>query len=324
MYVFNKITVTPQLPERINKLSEIAGNLWWAWNTDFLKLFKIIDGDLWETVGKNPVKFLKLVSQERLEKVAENPEFLKEYDKIANDFYDYMNSKSTWFKKNYPDNKNDLIAYFSAEYGLDQILSIYSGGLGILSGDHLKSASDLGIPLVAVGLLYKNGYFHQKINENGEQETEYNNIELSNLPINPVKDENGEELKIYVKFEKRKVYLKVWQINVGRIKLYLLDSDIDKNSAEDRETTLKLYGGDQDMRIRQEIVLGIAGVRLLKKLGLNPTIYHMNEGHSAFLTLELIKNTIAEKEITFEIARVLAPCDFDNLNAASVSAVSPD
>ena len=162
MYVFNKITVNPQLPKRIEKLDDIATNLWWSWNVDFLKLFKQIDNDLWETIEKNPVKFLKLVSQEKLEEISKNQDFLREYDKIVENFENYEDSKSTWFLRNYQDNKNDLIAYFSAEYGLDQILSIYSGGLGILSGDHLKSASDLGIPLVAVGLLYKNGYFHQK------------------------------------------------------------------------------------------------------------------------------------------------------------------
>lgn len=307
MYIFNKITVNPQLPKRIEKLSEISNNLWWSWNTEFLRLFKIIDKDLWETCEKNPVKFLKQVSQERLEAAATNTEFLKEYDRLAKEFNDYVTSKNTWFANKYPENKNDLIAYFSAEYGLDQTIPIYSGGLGILSGDHLKSASDLGIPLVAVGLLYKNGYFHQKINGYGDQETEYNNIELSNLPINPVKDENGEELKIYVKFENRKVYLKVWQINVGRIKLYLLDSDIDENSPEDRETTLRLYGGDQDMRIRQEIILGMGGTNLLTRaLGLNPTVYHMNEGHSAFLILELIKNIIREKKVSFEVAKDIA------------------
>ena len=307
MYIFNKITVNPQLPKRIEKLSEISNNLWWSWNTEFLRLFKKIDKDLWETCEKNPVKFLKQVSQERLEAVATNAEFLKEYDRLAKEFNDYVTSKNTWFANKYPENKNDLIAYFSAEYGLDQTIPIYSGGLGILSGDHLKSASDLGIPLVAVGLLYKNGYFHQKINGYGDQETEYNNIELSNLPINPVKDENGEELKIYVKFENRKVYLKVWQINVGRIKLYLLDSDIDENSPEDRETTLRLYGGDQDMRIRQEIILGMGGTNLLTRaLGLNPTVYHMNEGHSAFLILELIKNIIREKKVSFEVAKDIA------------------
>lgn len=307
MYIFNKITVNPQLPKRIEKLSEISNNLWWSWNTEFLRLFKKIDKDLWETCEKNPVKFLKQVSQERLEAVATNVEFLKEYDRLAKEFNDYVTSKNTWFANKYPENKNDLIAYFSAEYGLDQTIPIYSGGLGILSGDHLKSASDLGIPLVAVGLLYKNGYFHQKINGYGDQETEYNNIELSNLPINPVKDGNGEELKIYVKFENRKVYLKVWQINVGRIKLYLLDSDIDENSPEDRETTLRLYGGDQEMRIKQEIVLGMGGTNLLTQaLGLNPTVYHMNEGHSAFLILELIKNIIREKKVSFEVAKDIA------------------
>ncbi len=307
MYIFNKITVNPQLPKRIGKLSEISNNLWWSWNTEFLRLFKKIDKDLWETCEKNPVKFLKQVSQERLEAVATNTEFLKEYDRLAKEFDDYVTSKNTWFSNKYPGNKKDLIAYFSAEYGLDQTIPIYSGGLGILSGDHLKSASDLGIPLVAVGLLYKNGYFHQKINGYGDQETEYNNIELSNLPINPVKDGNGEELKIYVKFENRKVYLKVWQINVGRIKLYLLDSDIDENSPEDREVTLKLYGGDQEMRIKQEIVLGMGGTNLLTRaLGLNPTVYHMNEGHSAFLILELIKNIIKEKKVSFEVAKDIA------------------
>ena len=303
MYVFNKITVKPQLPKSINRLDEIANNLWWSWNSEYLRLLKKIDRDLWETVEKNPVKFLKRVSQERLEMSAKDSSFVKEYEKVLKNYEDYMSSKDTWFSKKYPENKKNLIAYFSAEYGLDETIPIYSGGLGILSGDHLKSASDLGIPLVGVGLLYKNGYFHQKIEGYGIQKSEYKNIELDNMPIYPVKDEDGEDLLIEVKFQKRTVYLKVWKINVGRICLYLLDSDIDKNSAEDRETTLKLYGGDQDMRIRQEIVLGIAGVRLLKKLGLNPTIYHMNEGHSSFLTLELIKNTIAEKEVTFEIAR---------------------
>ena len=173
MYIFNRITVNPQLPKRINKLMDMAYNIWWAWNTDLLKLLKEIDIDLWEQVNKNPVKFLKLISQEKLEQYAKDVNFLKEYDKVVENFENYMNSKTTWFSKKYPENKNDLIAYFSAEYGLDQILSIYSGGLGILSGDHLKAASDLGLPLVGVGLLYKNGYFHQVINREGRQESVY-------------------------------------------------------------------------------------------------------------------------------------------------------
>ncbi|MBR3002330.1 MAG: alpha-glucan family phosphorylase [Clostridia bacterium] len=306
MYVFNRITVNPQLPKRIDKLQEVANNLWWSWNTEFLRLFQKIDKDLWENSNKNPIKFLKRVSQEKLEDASKNIFFLKEYDRVIDNFEAYINSKNTWFSNKYPKNKEDLIAYFSAEYGLDQTIPIYSGGLGILSGDHLKSASDLGIPLVAVGLLYKNGYFNQKINGVGVQETEYHDIDLYDLPINPVKDEKGEDLIIYVKFPKRRLYLKVWQINVGRVKLYLLDSDIDKNNEEDRDVTLRLYGGDQEMRIRQEIVLGMAGVNLLKTLGLNPTVYHMNEGHSSFLNLEIIKNIIKEKQVTFEVAKDIA------------------
>ena len=303
MYVFNRITVNPQLPKEISKLSEIANNLWWSWNTDYLKLLKQIDRDLWENVGKNPVKFLKLVSQERLEKASQNQEFLKHYNIVANNFENYMNSKNTWFSKKYPKNENDLIAYFSAEYGLDETIPIYSGGLGILSGDHLKSASDLGLPFVAVGMLYKEGYFIQKLSKYGEQENNYVKADLNNLPIEAVKDSEGKDLKITVDYPERKLYLKVWKINVGRIKLYLMDSDIDENSEEDKKVTLQLYGGDQDMRIKQEIVLGMGGVKLLKTLGLNPTVYHMNEGHSSFLTLELIKDLMEEKKISFEMAK---------------------
>ncbi len=257
--------------------------------------------------GKNPVKFLKQVSQEKLETATSNESILKNYDKVVVDFDGYMNSKNTWFSKNYPNNKNDLIAYFSAEYGLDEILPIYSGGLGILSGDHLKSASDLGLHFVAVGLLYKNGYFSQKINGWGDQENIYQNIDLYNLPILPVKNGENEDLIIDVKLGAKKLYLKVWQINVGRVKLYLLDSDIEQNQDQEfKEITLRLYGGNQEMRIRQEIVLGMAGAHLLKLLRLNPTVYHMNEGHSSFLILEIIKDIMEEKQVSFEIAREIA------------------
>lgn len=306
MYVFNRITVNPQLPKRIGRINEIANNLWWSWNTDFLRLFKVIDIDLWERCNKNPVKFLKAVAQDKLETASKDIQFLKEYDKVVADFDGYMNSKNTWFSAKYPENKGDLIAYFSAEYGLDQTIAIYSGGLGILSGDHLKSASDLGIPLVAVGLLYKNGYFNQRIDKYGMQQAEYRDLDLYDLPINPVKDIDGNDLIIYIKFPRRRIYLKVWEINVGRIKLYLMDSDIDLNNDEDRDTTARLYGGDQEMRIRQEIILGMGGVNLLRRLGLNPTVYHMNEGHSAFLNLEVIKNIIKEKQVSFEVARDIA------------------
>ena len=203
MYIFNRVTVVPQLPNRIAKLSEIANNLWWSWNTEFLRLFREIDNDLWERCEKNPVKFLKMVNQERIEEIAKDSDFLAKFDDVVNNYKNYMSSNNTWFKKNYPDNKDDVIAYFSAEYGLDEIIPIYSGGLGILSGDHLKSASDLGIPFVAVGLLYKNGYFHQKINARGEQCSEYHNIDLYNLPITPVKDLMDEDLIIDIPLENR-------------------------------------------------------------------------------------------------------------------------
>ena len=303
MYIFNRVTVVPQLPQRIGKLSEIANNLWWSWNSEYLRLFEKVDQDLWEISEKNPVKFLKMISQDKVDKIVNDPDFLKDYDKVVSDYESYMNSKDSWFSKNHSDNRNELIAYFSAEYGLDEIIPIYSGGLGILSGDHLKSASDLGLPFVAIGLLYKNGYFNQKINSRGEQCTEYKNIDLYNLPITPVKDNVNDDIIIDIPMLGKTLYLKLWQINVGRIKLFLLDSDIEKNDEEFRNITLRLYGGDQEMRIRQEIVLGMAGVKALKVLGYNPTVYHMNEGHSSFLTLELIKNTMEERQISFDMAR---------------------
>ena len=303
MYIFNKITVNPQLPKPIERLGEISENLWWSWNTEFLKIFKEMDIDLWERCGKNPVKFLKQIEQEKLEQAAQNPEILRLYKTNLENFENYMKSKSTWFSRQYPENKDDVIAYFSAEYGLDETIPTYSGGLGVLSGDHLKSASDLGIPLVAIGLLYKNGYFNQIIDKNGHQLTEYKNIELENLPIKPVKDQNGEDLIINIKMLKDKLYIKVWKICVGRVNLYLLDTDIEENKEEYRGITLRLYGGDQEMRIRQEMVLGIGGVKLLDELEIKPTVYHMNEGHSSFLVLQAIKNTIKEKQLAFKIAK---------------------
>ena len=303
MYIFNKVTVNPQLPKSIEKLGEISENLWWSWNTEFLKIFKEIDIDLWEQCNKNPVKFLRLVDQEKLERASTDPEILRNYRVNVDNFESYMKSRTTWFSKQYPENKDDVIAYFSAEYGLDETLPIYAGGLGILSGDHLKSASDLGLPIVAIGLLYKNGYFNQKINRNGEQVSEYYNVEMDNLPIKPLKDENGEDVIVNIKLQKDKLYIKVWKICVGRVNLYLLDTDIPENKEEYRGITLKLYGGDQEMRIRQEMVLGIGGVKVLQELGINPKVYHINEGHSSFLVLEAIKQTIKQKQVSFDIAK---------------------
>ncbi|MBQ7667788.1 MAG: alpha-glucan family phosphorylase [Clostridia bacterium] len=305
MYLFGKVTVIPQVPDRINRLEELAYNLWWTWNTEALKLFKQIDIDLWNTCQKNPVKFINNVEQSKLEIVAENEAFLKQYDSIMSKFDSYMNNPNTWFKKNYEKNQKNVMAYFSAEYGLDESFPIYSGGLGILSGDHCKSASDLDLPFVAVGLLYRQGYFNQRINREGWQESNFTELNMNELPVKPVILKNGEELTINIDFPSRTVFAKVWQVNVGRIKLYLLDTNVEPNSQVDREITARLYGGDQEMRIQQEIFLGIGGLKALKALGIKPTIYHMNEGHSSFVCLELIKNAILEKQMTFKAAKEL-------------------
>ena len=302
MYIFNKLTVIPKLPDNIKGLSEIVNNVWWSWNTEYLKLFKFIDADLWNEVLKNPYKFLKLVEQEKLEEASNNPDFIKEYEKVYENFKGYMNKKDTYYAKKHLDMKDKQIAYFSAEYGLDETVPLYSGGLGILSGDTLKSASDLGLPLVAIGLMYKEGYFMQHIDAYGNQISNYEKLDVKNMPILPVTDEEGNDLKVVVKMEDREVTVKVWQINVGRVKLYLLDSDVEENNEEDRKLTHRLYGGDRYMRCAQEMILGMGGIRALEKLGYNPDVYHMNEGHSAFLIIELAKKLMKEREISFDVA----------------------
>ena len=306
MYVFGKINVKPQLPERIAGLYDLANNLWWSWNSYALRLYDYINSDLFKKVNKNPVKFLAEVNQKRLLEVSQDEDFLKEYDLVMENFEGYLSASDTYFSKTFPNFKDTKIAYFSAEYGLDEILPIYAGGLGILSGDHCKSASDLGIPFYPVGLLYKDGYFNQLINKDGSETFEYSTAELDGLPILPVKNEDGSNLIISVNLPGRVVYLKIWKINVGRITLYLMDSDIDTNSDADRGLTLKLYGGNQEMRISQEIILGIGGMKVLETLGINPTIYHMNEGHSSFVVFEVIKKIMKEHNVSFEVAREMA------------------
>lgn len=302
MYIFNKVEVMQTLPSKIDRLEEIAYNIWWVWNKDFLRLFKMIDEEKWENSCKNPVKFLKVVSSDKLEKAAENKDFMELYQDVLKRFDTYMNEKNTYFKKKYPKYSKDVFAYFSAEYGLDETIPIYSGGLGVLSGDHMKTASDLGIPYVGIGLLYKEGYFDQRIDENGNQITKYTKIDLDTLPIKAVQDDKGEDLKVYVTLDGEKVNVKVWQINVGRVKLYLLDTDLVENSERHRKTTYRLYGGDQEMRISQEIVLGFGGFKVLRALKLYPKLYHMNEGHSAFLIFKLIEEIIEKNGVDFKIA----------------------
>ncbi len=303
MYLYGKITATSDLPENIKKLPEIANNLWWSWNVDSLKLFKMIDDELWVKVKNNPVKFIQEVSQRKLQEASNSHEFIDKYNQVVQRYDEYMNPSKTWFSENFPDKKEIIVAYFSAEYGLDEILPVYSGGLGVLSGDHCKTASDLGLPFVAIGLLYRHGYFNQYINAEGWQETSFSELNMAELPVKPAIGPDGEAVIISVELPGRAVFAKVWRVSVGRVSIYMLDTNLEMNSPADRDLTARLYGGDQEMRISQEIFLGIGGIRALDALGINPAIYHMNEGHSAFLGLELIRKLVQEKGLPFRVAK---------------------
>ena len=302
MNFLSKVTAIPKLPERIKGLKILSKNMWWTWNYDSQRLFEIIDLDLWVSTNRNPVVFLKNVSQKKLDAVLNDEEFLNLYDYVMKTFENYMNTEDTWFNKTHKNYKGGEIAYFCAEYGIHESLPIYSGGLGILAGDHVKSASDIGIPYIGVGFLYRQGYFQQKINSEGWQESIYESYDFADLAVDPAKDENGEEVYVDIDIAGKKVFVKVWELKVGRVKVYLLDTDIPQNDPEERGLTSRLYGGDQEMRIRQEMLLGIAGVRALRKLGKTPSVWHMNEGHAAFLNLERMRELIQNNNLTFKEA----------------------
>ncbi|HPV02026.1 MAG TPA: alpha-glucan family phosphorylase [Clostridiales bacterium] len=305
MRPIGRITVPTVMPQRLARLRDIAGNLWWTWNSEAAEMFKMADESLWEETGGNPAALIKRIASERLEQLANDQCFLDVYDSVVSKFDAYMDRTDTWFSRTYPDLKDRMVAYFSAEYGLSETLPIYSGGLGVLSGDHCKSASDLGIPFTAVGLFYRQGYFNQKINHEGMQETSFSTLNISELPVSQVTGENGEPVMISVDLPGRTVYASIWQIRVGTVSIYLLDSDVPLNNEQDRHITARLYGGDHDTRIQQEILLGIGGVRALEALGITPAVYHMNEGHSAFLCFELIRRNMIKYNISFHEAREL-------------------
>ena len=258
-----------------------------------------MDAVIWEEVNHNPVKLLRRISPERLELLARDREFLNLFNSVIDAFQEYMNPESTWFSRTYPEHKDDLIAYFSAEFGLHESLPIYSGGLGILSGDHCKSASDLGLPFVGVGFLYPQGYFTQYIADDGTQEALYEKLDFYEAPVEAARDADGKEIIISVELPGRSVYARVWRIQVGRIPLYLLDTNVEQNAESDRELAARLYGGDHEIRIAQEVVLGIGGVRALRALGIYPSAYHMNEGHSAFLSLERVRELVQGQHLSF-------------------------
>lgn len=277
------------LPRRISRLGDLAYNMWWIWNPDAQRLFSQIDRSLWERVNHNPVAFLRRVERAQLNASTNDRYYLETYDRVVRQFDTYLAGEDTWFKRKYPGLVDRQIAYFSFEFGLHESLPVYAGGLGILSGDHLKEASDLGLPLVGVGFYYTQGYFSQKISEDGWQETRNLVLNYEELPVIPLTDETGGPFTILVTVAGRKVMARVLEVQVGRIPLYLLDSDVDGNEPNDRKLTARLYTSDQEVRISQEMLLGLGGVRAIRKLGYEPVVWHMNEGHSAFLTLQRIR-----------------------------------
>jgi starch phosphorylase len=300
-------TIIPKLPPSLERLRELAYNLRWSWNHDTIALFRRLDSDLWETSGHNPVRMLGTIDQKRLQDSAANESFVAHLEQVLHDFDTYMKSESSWFRKTYGGTRNPLIAYFSAEFGLTECISIFAGGLGILAGDHLKSASDLGVPLVGVGLLYQQGYFRQYLNTAGWQQEAYEDNDFHTIPSTLVTGSDGKPLTVEVDYPSGKVLARIWRVDAGRVSLYLLDSNIPENArAEDRDITDQLYGGNVETRIRQELLLGIGGCRMLEALGIQPTVYHMNEGHSAFLSLELIRNYMSRHSLSYAEARELA------------------
>jgi starch phosphorylase len=296
-------TVLPHLPERLQALHKLAYNVWWCWNHDAVSLFRRIDDALFDSLENSPVKLLSAIDQARLEQLLQDDGFLAHMDRVEEAFDRYMNS-STWFQDTYSTaGQNCRIAYFSAEFGLHDSIPVYSGGLGVLAGDHLKSASDLGVPLMGVGLMYREGYFRQYLNVDGWQQERYPENDFFNLPLIPETRADGSPVLISVQFPGREVWCRIWRIQVGRVPLFLLDCNIPKNSPEDRSITAQLYGGDSEMRVKQEMILGIGGIRALRALGKPPAVCHMNEGHSAFCGLERIRIFMEEHHLDFASAR---------------------
>ncbi|MBL0195351.1 MAG: alpha-glucan family phosphorylase [Myxococcales bacterium] len=296
-----RFTVIPRLPTNLEPLRTIAHNLWWTWTPSARALFLRIDEALFESVHANPIELLSRAPQARLEELSRDDAFLAHLDAVAQGLDRYM-TRESWFQKAFPDASGATIAYFSMEYGLHESLPIYSGGLGVLAGDHLKTASDLGVPLVGVGLAYAEGYFRQVLNSDGWQTERYPINDWSRLPVQPVLGPTGTRLVLDVQYPERIVKAQVWRVQVGRVPLFLLDANLEENAPIDRSVTGPLYGGDQEFRVRQEIMLGIGGVHALEAMGLTATVCHMNEGHSAFLTLERVRRTMEREGVSFAVA----------------------
>jgi starch phosphorylase len=291
--------VRPALPDRLAPLEELAYNLRWSWDHETISLFRRLERDLWEESGHNPVLMLGSIAQERLREVAQDEAFLAHMDRAASSLRDYVSGKSSWYWRQFGPPSRPLVAYFSMEFGLTECLPVYSGGLGILAGDHLKSASELGIPLVGVGLLYQKGYFRQYLTHEGWQQERYPVNDFSVMPVRPCYAGDGTPLRVTVELAGRPVLIRLWRAQVGRVTLVLLDTNVADNPPELQDVTDELYGGDTEMRIRQETVLGVGGIRALLALDLRPRVFHMNEGHCAFLGLERVRHLMAEHRLSF-------------------------
>lgn len=297
------------LPRQLARLGELAYNLCWTWLPDAARVFGRLDYDLWERLAHNPIRFLREIERARLNEAMQDRDYMALFNRVITAFDVYTSQPSTWAAGAHPELANRPIAYFSMEFGLHETLPIYSGGLGVLAGDHLKEASDLGLPLISVGLMYAEGFFTQRISEDGWQDALNNPLDVEDLPALPVMADgsispgasDGHRLTVEVEFPDRSVALGLWEIRVGRVPLYLLDSNIESNSEADRSLTARLYWSDLDRRVMQEMLLGIGGVRALRALGYNPSVWHMNEGHAAFLTLERARELVAAGH-TFEDA----------------------
>ena len=295
------LEVQPVLPERLSGLEELANDLYYSWDRQVRSLYFRLDRKLWESCRHNPKVFLRRISQRKLEHALRDRGFIEVYNRQLSVYNTYHREGMRGGTENILDPGNDLIAYFCAEFGFHESFPIYSGGLGILAGDHCKAASDLGIPFVAIGLLYSKGYFTQTIDSHGNQLAHYTTIRFDDLPITAAQDANGSQINIKIELLDREVLLKVWKAKAGHITLYLLDSNLAENAEQDRTITYQLYGGDNNTRIQQEIVLGITGVRLLRKLNLKPTVWHINEGHAAFQIFERCREAVCEG-LNFEAA----------------------
>ncbi|GHF28471.1 starch phosphorylase [Deinococcus metalli] len=291
MNVIGKVTVLPQLPPSLSRLSELAYNLYWSWTPHAQALYQDLDPSSWERFQHNPVRTLLDVPQSRLDEVAKDPAYLARYTQVMADFDAYMGKTDTWASRNAPAMKP--VAYFSMEYAYHESLPIYSGGLGVLAGDHCKSASDLGIPFTAVGMLFHQGYFTQLFDKDGWQNESYEELDLTTLPITPALTPGGEEARVSVQIGNREVHTRIWNLNVGRIKVLLLDTNVPENSEDDRKLTARLYGGNQELRLQQYVLLGVAGIRALRTLNVPADVYHMNEGHAALLSLERVREQVS-------------------------------